>query len=36
MEEVEEQKMRRCKNILVAHRSDEHHVASEQGFHPLD
>ena len=33
MEAVEEQKMKKCKNNLVAYRSDEHHVASEQDFH---
>ena len=36
MEVEEEQMMKKCMSSLVAHRSDEHHVASEQGFHPLD
>ena len=34
--EVEEQRMKMYMNILVAHRSDEHYVASEQDFHPLN
>ena len=36
MEVEKEQRMRKCMNILVAHRYDEHHVASEQGFHPYE
>ena len=36
MEEEVEWRKSRCKWFLIAHKSGEHHVENEQGFHPLN